>query len=115
MAMRKEVPNVTFSNTNLSILELLKKYNFIQWYEVVEIWNKKSINIVLYEVKNKYQDIINVKFFSKPSRRRYISYKKIKQVAWWQGIWIISTNKGIMPTHIAKDMKIGWELIAEVY
>ena len=32
-----------------------------------------------------------------------------------KGIGIISTNQGLMPTHIAKQKKLGGELIAEIY
>lgn len=115
MAMRTQIEWVVFSKLNINILKLLEQYNFISWFEIDEKQNKKSIKIKLKEIKNKYQDIMNVKFFSKPSRRRYISYKNIKQVAWWQGIGIISTSKWIMPTHLAKEQKLGWELIAEIY
>jgi small subunit ribosomal protein S8 len=60
-------------------------------------------------------DIPNVKFFSKPSRPWYVGYKDLKLVAWGKGIGIISTNQGLMATHVAHEKKIGGELIAEIY
>jgi ribosomal protein S8 len=53
--------------------------------------------------------------FSKPSRRWYIGYKDIKPVAWGKGIGIISTNKWLLPTHVARQLKVWGELIAEIY
>jgi ribosomal protein S8 len=38
-------------------------------------------------------DVPNIKFFSKPSRPWYVSYKNITLVAGGKGIGIISTNE----------------------
>jgi ribosomal protein S8 len=36
-------------------------------------------------------------------------------VAGGKGIGIISTNKWLLPAHVAKEKKLGGELIAEIY
>jgi ribosomal protein S8 len=56
-----------------------------------------------------------IKFFSRPSRPRYVGYKSIRPVAWGKGIGILSTSEGLMAAHIAKKKKVWWELIAEIY
>lgn len=116
MARRRTVSDVNYSRFAVSVLELLKKYHFIESFEVVDADNnKKFINISLKEVTNPVQDVPVIRFFSKPSRRRYVGYKDLRPVAGGQGIGIISTSKGLLPTHEAKKMKIGGELIAEIY
>jgi ribosomal protein S8 len=74
-------------------LELLKSYKFILSYEVVEQGPKKSLTVHLKNVKDEVNDIPVIKFFSRPSRRRYISYKEIKTVAAGRGIGILSTSQ----------------------
>jgi len=116
MARKTLIQWVVFSNFKIKILELLKQYWFIQEIKIIEKENnKKYIDIVLKKIQNPINDIPNIKFFSKPSRPRYISYKEINNVAWWKGIWIMSTNQGLMAAHVAKKKKIWWELIAEIY
>lgn len=115
MARKTTVDNVTFSKFKYNILDLLKRYNFIESFEVVEKNNKKNLNIKLKTVENPINDIPDIKFFSKPSRPWYIGYKDIKVVAGGKWIWIISTSQGLMASHEAKQKKLWWELIAEIY
>lgn len=115
MARKILVEWVSFSNFKQQVLELLKQYGFIKNLEIVEEDGKKFINIHLNPVKDSINDIPNVKFYSKPSRAWYVRSKDIHTVAGWKGIGIISTSQGLMAAHIAKQKKIGWELIAEIY
>lgn len=116
MARKLSVEWVSFSNFKQQVLELLKQYGFIKDVEVIEWDNwKKSITIRLNPVKDAINDIPNVKFYSKPSRSWYVRAKDIHAVAWGKGIGIISTSQWLMATHVAKQKKIGWELIAEIY
>lgn len=115
MARKTSVEDVPFSNFKVHILELLKQYGFVQNFQIKEDGVKKNINITLKRVINPVDDVPNIKFFSKPSRPRYVSYKNITSVAGGKGIGIISTNQWLMPAHVAKQKKLGGELIAEIY
>ena len=115
MARRTDLSDITFSKFKCNILDLLNRYNFIKNFEIIEKNNKKSIKVYLKTVENPINDIPEIKFFSKPSRPWYVSYKDIKTVAWGKGIGIISTNQWLMAAHEAKQKKLGWELIAEIY
>jgi small subunit ribosomal protein S8 len=81
MARKTSVEDVPFSNFKISILELLKQYGFVQNFAITEEGIKKYINITLKRVINPVDDVPNIKFFSKPSRPWYISYKDITSVA----------------------------------
>ncbi|MFA7717836.1 MAG: 30S ribosomal protein S8 [Candidatus Absconditabacterales bacterium] len=117
MARKSRVEDVVFSTFKISILELLKQYGFIKDFEIIQVKGsvKKYITIILKKVLNPVDDIPHVKFFSKPSRPWYVGYKDLKLVAGGKGIGIISTNQGLMATHVAHEKKIGGELIAEIY
>lgn len=115
MARKTSVEDVPFSNFKVQILELLRQYQFVQNFDIKEDGAKKFINITLKRVINPVDDVPNIKFFSKPSRPWYISYKEITSVAGGKGIGIMSTNEWLMPAHVAKQKKLGGELIAEIY
>lgn len=115
MARKTSVEWIVFSNFKVKILELLQQYKFVKGFEIIEDGKKKFINVSLKKVVNPVDDVPHIKFFSKPSRPWYVTYKNISLVAGGKGIGIISTNQGLMPTHIAKEKKLWWELIAEIY
>lgn len=115
LARRPQVTWVTSSKLKIAVCELLKKYKFIADFRIIEDGGKKIIEIDLNKFKSAHEDIPVIKFHSKPSRRVYISYHDIKPVAGHGGIAIISTNQGLMAAHVAKSLKIGGELIAEIY
>ena len=93
MARKTSVDHIPFSNFKVQILELLKQYQFVKDFEIKEDGAKKSIIITLKKVVNPVDDVPNIKFFSKPSRPWYVSYKNIVSVAGGKGIGIISTNE----------------------
>jgi small subunit ribosomal protein S8 len=84
---------VVFSSFKVKILELLKQYGFVRDFESVVDGKKTFLKIFLKPVENPIDDIPEIKFYSKPSRPWYVSYKDIKTVAGGKGIGIISTNQ----------------------
>ena len=115
MARRTTVDGVVYSKFKANILELLKQYGFVKDFSIQGTDAKKVISIELKKVVNPVNDIPSVKFFSKPSRPWYVGYKDLKTVAGGKGLGIISTNQGLLPVHVAKQKKLGGELIAEMY
>ena len=115
MGRKTSIENVQYSKLKENILKILKEYNFVKDYEIVNDNKKSFLKITLKEVTNPIQDVPVIKFYSKPSRRVYVSYKDLHKVAGGLGIGVISTNKGVMTTKDARINKVGWELIFEIY
>ena len=106
---KKETIESPHSKYKESILKKLVALKFIEGYTVQgEV--KKNIVISL-----SYEDgkpaINDVKIFSKPGMRIYISYKNLKPVLSGFGYSILSTSKGIMTDKEAKKAKLGGELL----
>lgn len=106
MARKTTVEGVVYSKFKISILELLKEYGFVKSFEVHEDGVKKSISIELKKIVDPVNDIPEIKFYSKPSRPRYVGYRDLKGVAGGKGLGIISTNQGLMAVHVAKQKKL---------
>ena len=115
MARRTTVDGVVYSKFKANILDLLKQYGFVKDFLIQGTDSKKEISIELKKVVNPVNDIPSVKFYSRPSRPWYVGYKDLKSVAGGKGLGIISTNQGLLPAHVAKQKKLGGELIAEIY
>src|SRR3990167_8294650 len=71
---------------------------------------KKSMTIDLAYEEDK-PAISDVKIYSKPGMRLYISYKNLKPVLSGFGYSILSTSHGIMTDREAKKAKLGGELL----
>lgn len=115
MARKKLVEWVQYSKFKHQVLELLKKFKFIDGFDVTGEWATKTFTIQLHVTGNMVEDVPVVKMYSKPSRRWYIGRQDIRPVAGGRGIGILSTSQGLMASHEAKKKKIGGELIAEIY
>jgi small subunit ribosomal protein S8 len=106
---RKPTITSPHSKYKEAILKKLLALKFIEGYSV-EGDIKKNIAINLsYEEGN--PAITDIKIFSKPGMRLYISYKNLKPVLSGFGYSVLSTSKGIMTDREAKKAKLGGELL----
>jgi len=115
IARKTNIENVQYSKLKDNVLKILKENWFIKDYTIVNKWNKQFLSITLKEVINYIQDIPIVKFYSKPSRKIYKSYKTLHKVAGGLGIGVISTSKWLMTTEQARKEKVWWEFMFEIY
>jgi len=99
------------SKMKIEILKILKKEGFIENYEEKE----KSIIVKLMYFPDGSPVITDLKRISKPSRRVYVSYKELRPVMNGIGIAILSTSKGILTDKEARKLKVGGELLLEVW
>ena len=110
---RKTTVSIPYSKVKEQILLNLKKRNFIDGYEVEagEKASHKNLNVT---ISNAHRDI-EVKRVSKPGQRIYVKSTEIRKVNGGLGLAIVSTPKGIISGEEATKLKLGGELICEVY
>jgi len=113
-AVKKESIKVPYSKMDEAVLKILVKNKFVKDFEKKGRGVKKILSIDL-----KYNEgegaISGIKFISKPSRRLYIGYKEIKPVKHGYGLLVLSTPKGILTGQEAKKMKVGGEMLFEIW
>ena len=107
---RNESVEVVFSKFNEEIVKKLVQLGFVKKYENKE---RKIIVELIYVDKN--PALTEVKLFSKPGRRLYVSYKDLKTVMGGLGYSLISTSEGILSNKEARDKKVGGELLFSVW
>ncbi|MEO0202659.1 MAG: 30S ribosomal protein S8 [candidate division WOR-3 bacterium] len=99
------------SKFKLEILRILKDEGFIEGYEERD----RSIIVKLRYYPTGEPVITDLKRISKPSRRVYVGYNDLKPVMNGLGIAILSTSKGIITDKQAKKLRVGGELLMEVW
>jgi small subunit ribosomal protein S8 len=96
------------------VLEVLKAEGYIRGYAVVEREGRSEIEIEL-----KYFDgepvIREIARISKPGRRVYTSVKNLPRINNGLGVAIVSTPKGVMADHDARDANVGGEILCTVF
>ena len=103
------------SSLRVRVLDVLKSEGYIRDYAKVDYDNGKSE----LEIELKYFDgapvIREIARVSKPGRRVYVSVKSIPSVANGLGISILSTPKGVMADHQAREQNVGGEVLCQVF
>jgi len=115
-AQMRNKSKVSSPNSRLreNVLEVLKTEGYIRGYAVVEKDGRSEIEIEL-----KYFDgepvIREIERVSKPGRRVYTSVKNMPRINNGLGVTIVSTPKGVMADHDARDANVGGEILCKVF
>jgi small subunit ribosomal protein S8 len=116
-AQMRNKPKVSMpgSKQRERVLEVLKTEGFIRGYASVAHASGRSE----LEIELKYFDgepvIREIERVSKPGRRVYASVKNLPRVNNGLGISVLSTPKGIMADHAARDANVGGEILFTVF
>lgn len=103
------------SKLRARVLDVLQAEGYIRGYTQTDFDNGKSeieIELKYYEGAPVIRELTRV---SKPGRRVYVSVKSIPQVANGLGISILSTPKGVMADHQAREQNVGGELLCRIF
>lgn len=102
-----------FSNFKEEVLKKLVALKFIHSYSVTGE-NKKNLEIKLLYLEG-VAALTDVKSYSTPGQRQYVTYKSLKPVMSGFGYSIISTSKGILTNIEARKEKIGGEWLFNIW
>ena len=112
---RKGKVSTPASSLRGHVLDVLAAEGYIRGYARVDFENGQSE----FEIELKYFDgepvIREIERVSKPGRRVYASVKNLPRVNNGLGISVLSTPKGIMADHDARDANVGGEVLFTVF
>ena len=103
------------SKLRARVLDVMKSEGYIRDYAQVDFDNGKSeieIELKYFEGAPVIREISRV---SKPGRRVYVSVKSIPHVANGLGVSILSTPKGVMADHQAREENVGGEILCRIF
>ncbi len=106
---------VPASKVKEEICKVLKKEGFITDYQIDTEGKFPKLIVHLRYTKDRSSVIQGIRRCSRPSIRRYAGYRDLKPVRSGFGIQIVSTPKGIITGREAKKLKVGGEIICEVW
>jgi small subunit ribosomal protein S8 len=102
------------SHLRTRVLEVLKSEGFIRGYASVEKDGRSELEIELkyYEGEPVIREIARV---SKPGRRVYSSVRNLPRINNGLGVAVLSTPKGVMADHEAREANVGGEVLFTVF
>ena len=106
-----EIPS---SKLKKELIDLLIKEGYLLSCETIKKENKSQIEVHLKYIDTK-PAIKKLSRVSKPSLRRYSGASDLKTVKNGLGIYVLSTNQGLLTDKQARSKNIGGEIICEVF
>ena len=110
----KSSVEIGYSKLRYEIAQILKQEGFVSDVVLEEKESESTIKVVLKYVEGEsaIHEIVRV---SKPSRRVYTSIDRIKPVIGGLGVNILTTSKGVMTDKVARQSRVGGELICTIW
>jgi small subunit ribosomal protein S8 len=107
--------DVPGSTLKIELAKILKSEGYIRNYKFLKDGKQGILRIYLKFGEGQSNVIYGLKRISKPSRRVYVRCKEIKPVYNGMGIAILSTSKGVMTDRMARQEKVGGEILCHVW
>jgi small subunit ribosomal protein S8 len=114
--MRRKARVATPGSTlRARVLDVLAQEGYIRGYSTTELGNGRTE----FEIELKYYDgepvIRTIQRVSKPGRRVYAAVGKMPRVANGLGVTIMSTPRGVMADHSAREANVGGEVLCKIF
>ena len=103
------------SKLKTHIAEILKQEGYISDWSVEDARVGQTLTMTLKYGPNRERSIAGIKRVSKPGLRVYAKSTEIPTVLGGLGVAILSTPKGVMADHDARDANVGGEILCTVF
>jgi small subunit ribosomal protein S8 len=110
-----EIPS---SKLKREMARILKEQGYIRDFEL-EAPNAdhpgELIRVTLKYTDDRRSAITGLKRVSRPGQRTYVNHTQIPKVQGGMGTAIVSTSRGVMTGHEARDAGVGGEVVAHIW
>ncbi len=110
-----EIPS---SNLKREMARILKEQGYIRDFEIeapTPDHPGELIRVALKYTEERRSAITGLKRVSRPGQRTYVNHTEIPKVLGGMGTAIVSTSRGVMTGHEARDAGVGGEVVAHVW
>ena len=110
--------DVAPTQLKISIVDLWQKAGFIKNYKLYRqsATDKTGLLRIYLKYVGKNQPVIQgLRRVSRPSRRVYVSHGKMPKVLDGIGMAIVSTSRGVLNDEMAREHRVGGELLCTIW
>ncbi len=119
-AAKAQHHDVTIPSSKLKreLARILKEQGYIEAYAIVPASAEhpgEQITVTLKYTKDRRPVISGIQRVSRPGQRNYVDHDHIPKIQGGLGTAIISTSRGVMTGHEARQLGVGGEVVAKVW
>jgi small subunit ribosomal protein S8 len=106
------------SKLKRELARILKEQGYIESYEIVAPTAEapgERVVVVLKYTNERKPVISGIQRVSRPGQRTYVDHAHIPRIDGGMGTAIISTSRGVMTGHEARQLGVGGEVVARVW
>jgi len=110
--------SIPASKIKRELARILKEQGYIEAYEVVPAdadHPGERIRVTLKYTEQRKPVISGIQRVSRPGQRSYVDHDHIPVIQGGMGTAIISTSRGLMTGHDARQLGVGGEVVAKVW
>jgi small subunit ribosomal protein S8 len=115
LAVQHDVVEIPASRLKKDMTRILKEQGYISDYSVEPTAVGELIRVELKYTGERQPVITGLQRVSRPGRRQYVANKEVPRVLGGMGTAIVSTSRGVMTGHEAKQRGVGGEVVAYVW
>ena len=112
---KKRWIDIPSSELKKRISLVLKEEGYIDNFVFVNKESKKEDIRIFLRYDNDVPAITTIEKISKPGKRVYVSVGDIPRVLNGLGISVISSSRGVVSNKVARELKVGGELLCNVW
>lgn len=113
--VRHDRTDVPASKMKLEIAKILKQEGFIRTFKLLEDGPQGLIRIYLKYAEDGEPVIHGLRRVSTPGRRVYRAADELPKVRNGLGVAVVSTNRGVLTDEQARGLRVGGEVLCEVW
>jgi small subunit ribosomal protein S8 len=115
---QKESVAIPSSKLKIELARILQEQGYIERYRIEPPTEERAgdqIVVTLKYTEDRKPVISGLRRVSRPGRRTYVDKVSIPKVQGGMGTTIVSTSRGVMTGHEARQAGVGGEVVAEVW
>ena len=113
--VRHDRTDVPASKMKLEVTKILKQEGYIRTFKMLEEGPQGTIRIYLKYADDGEPVIHGVQRVSRPGKRVYRGVEDLPKVYNGLGVAVISTNRGIITDEQARSLRVGGEILCEIW
>jgi len=113
--VRHDRADIPASKMKLEIAKILKQEGYIRTFKLLEEGPQGLIRIYLKYAEDGEPVIHGLQRVSSPGRRVYRPADRLPKVRNGLGVAVISTNRGVLTDEQARGLRVGGEVLCEIW
>lgn len=113
--VRHDRTDIPASKTKLEIAKILKQEGYIRTFKTIEEGPQGLIRVYLKYAEDGEPVIHGLQRVSKPGRRVYRGADDLPRVRNGLGVAVVSTNRGVLTDEQARSLRVGGEILCEIW